>query len=76
MTVTLSADQALLASPISFHHAGISAPNRFLKSAMTERLCEWSEEESEVLNRGKPTAAYLELYRVWGQGAIGKLRLL
>lgn len=44
MTVTLSADQALLASPITFHHAGISAPNRFLKSAMTERLCEWSEE--------------------------------
>lgn len=33
-------------------------PNRFLKSAMTERLCTWGEDLQE---RGKPTPEYIRL---------------
>lgn len=47
---------------------GVKAPNRFLKSAMTERLCTWGLELSE---RGHPTDAYTHLYDLWGKGKTG-----
>jgi len=42
---------------------------RFLKSAMTERLCTYDEVNHDL--RGKPTPEYIELYEQWGKGAIG-----
>lgn len=36
---------AVLAEPITFEFSGKTAPNRFLKAPMTERLCRWNDEE-------------------------------
>lgn len=58
----------VLSQPIEFQ-GGLKAPNRTLKSAMTERLCTFSEKDLDA--RGKPTPEYLELYRVWSKGKIG-----
>jgi hypothetical protein len=40
---------------------GVKAQNRFLKSAMTERLCTWG---LELAQRGIPTEEYRHLYKV------------
>ncbi|KAH9819696.1 hypothetical protein DFH28DRAFT_33952 [Melampsora americana] len=58
----------VLAKPVTFK-GGLSAPNRVLKSAMTERLCTYSE--TDLGERGKPTPEYLRLYKLWGEGQIG-----
>lgn len=45
---------AVLANPITFEFSGKTAPNRFLKAPMTERLCLWNDEEKgqdEVRNQ-------------------------
>lgn len=55
-------DLALLAESVTFTHSGKVAPNRLGKSAMTERLCVWSDDEAEAGNRGQPTPA-CELFR-------------
>lgn len=52
---------------------GLKAPNRTLKSAMTERLCTY--DETDLGARGKPTPEYVELYKVWGEGQIGVIVL-
>ncbi len=36
-------DTKILAEPITFHFSKRTAPNRFLKAPMTERLCHWNE---------------------------------
>lgn len=36
-------DIKVLAEPITFHFSERTAPNRFLKAPMTERLCHWNE---------------------------------
>lgn len=65
-------DAQILGQPITFPN-GLTAPNRFLKSAMTERLCTYSDDnESE---RGKPTPEYIRLYEEWGKGEIGTIVL-
>ncbi|GAA98022.1 uncharacterized protein L969DRAFT_46004 [Mixia osmundae IAM 14324] len=56
-----------LGSPVKFHFSGLTAPNRFAKSAMTERLCH--------ATNGKPSEAYLEIYREWGRGQTGTIIL-
>ncbi|EGG10388.1 uncharacterized protein MELLADRAFT_33909 [Melampsora larici-populina 98AG31] len=55
----------------SFFLLVILLPNlsRVLKSAMTERLCTYSE--TDLGERGKPTPEYLRLYKLWGEGQIG-----
>ncbi|KAA1112944.1 hypothetical protein PGT21_016282 [Puccinia graminis f. sp. tritici] len=58
----------VLSQPIKFQ-GGLKAPNRTLKSAMTERLCTF--DKLDLNARGKPTPEYLELYRVWSEGKIG-----
>ncbi|GAA6043533.1 hypothetical protein JCM8097_001206, partial [Rhodosporidiobolus ruineniae] len=63
----------LLAQPITFERSGKVAPNRTLKSAMTERLCTYSQDNLD--ERGKPTPEYLKLYEEWGKGAIGVIVL-
>jgi 2,4-dienoyl-CoA reductase-like NADH-dependent reductase (Old Yellow Enzyme family) len=47
---------------------GIVSQNRFLKSAMTERMCTWGEKLSE---RGHPTPEYERMYETWGKGGTG-----
>jgi len=47
---------------------GVTAPNRFLKSAMTERLASWGIEFDD---RGVPGPEYEHLYRLWGEGGTG-----
>ncbi|KAK8849361.1 hypothetical protein IAR55_004693 [Kwoniella newhampshirensis] len=62
-----------LAQSITFSRSGKVAPNAFLKSAMTERLCTFSKED--LNERGKPTTEYDHLYKVWGEGEIGTIIL-
>lgn len=62
----------ILASPVTFK-GGRAAPNRILKSAMTERLCTYHE--TDLGARGKPTPEYIRLYKVWGEGQIGTIIL-
>lgn len=69
----MSDDLSLIGAPVTYFHSGKTAPNRFLKSAMTERLCVWSNDEAEADSRGKPTPAYISLYKQWGNDAIGEL---
>ncbi|PYI34120.1 NADH oxidase [Aspergillus indologenus CBS 114.80] len=64
-------DVTPLAQPLQFAFSQRSAPNRFLKGAMSERLCSWSVED--VAARGIPSDELIEAYRVWGAGEIGLL---
>ncbi|EOD46056.1 putative cytochrome p450 3a9 protein [Neofusicoccum parvum UCRNP2] len=56
--------------PLSFHASGRTAPNRFLKGAMSERLASW---DPQPVDRGVPSPELAELYEVWGRGQIGVL---
>lgn len=67
----VASDIALLASPVAFAMSGRVAPNHFLKSAMSEGLCTWDDDEAQADSRGKPTKEYLKLYEEWGKGLIG-----
>jgi hypothetical protein len=40
---------------------------------MTERLCTYDKKDLEA--RGKTTAEYEKLYKVWGEGEIGVIVL-
>lgn len=62
-------DPSPLAQPLHFTFSGRSAPNRFLKSAMTERLS--SFHPTDLPTRGVPSTNYVNLYRRWGEGQIG-----
>ncbi|PYI13811.1 NADH oxidase [Aspergillus violaceofuscus CBS 115571] len=64
-------DVTPLAQPLHFEFSQRSAPNRFLKGAMSERLCSWSVED--LAARGIPSDELIEAYRVWGAGEIGLL---
>lgn len=46
-------DISVLGTPITFPFCGKTAPNRFLKAPMTERLCRWNDEEKgeDVVSR-------------------------
>ncbi|RMZ43025.1 hypothetical protein AFCA_009543 [Aspergillus flavus] len=46
-------DPSPLGQPLEFHFARRSAPNRFLKAAMSERMCSWTEDNSFA--RGIPS---------------------
>lgn len=67
------AGQSVDASPLSralkFPFSGRTAPNRFLKGAMSERMSSWSEEDLSA--RGIPSQELVETYSTWGQGQIG-----
>ncbi|POY71493.1 hypothetical protein BMF94_5806 [Rhodotorula taiwanensis] len=57
----------------TFRISGKKAPTRTLKSAMTERLCTFDQENLD--ERGKPTPEYIKLYEEWGKGKIGVIVL-
>ena len=58
-----------LAEPLKFEFSGKSAPNRFLKAAMTERLSSWDPANKE--KRGVPSDELIRVYQRWGEGALG-----
>lgn len=62
-------DIKALGSPLHFDFANRSAPNRFLKAAMTERLSSWDPQEFS--KRGVPSDNLINLYRRWGEGELG-----
>jgi len=57
----------IVSQPITLSN-GVIVPNRFLKSAMTERLASWG---TELNDRGVPSEEYEQLYRKWGEGGTG-----
>lgn len=42
-------DTSSLREPITFPFSGRTAPNRFLKAPMTERLCAWNKEGEDIV---------------------------
>lgn len=63
------ADPTSLGQPLHFTFSARTAPNRFLKAAMTERLSSWHP--TDLCARGIPSTNYINLYRRWGEGQIG-----
>ncbi|KAH8900481.1 FMN-linked oxidoreductase, partial [Thozetella sp. PMI_491] len=62
-------DPAPLFQPLTFPSSGRTAPNRFLKAAMSEGASTWDPED--VSARGIPTPEVVNLYRHWGAGGWG-----
>ena len=62
-------DPAPLAQPLHFPYSKKTAPNRFLKAAMTERLSTW--DPNDFSKRGIPTPQLIKVYQRWGEGALG-----
>lgn len=63
------ADASPLGQPLTFEFSGLTAKNRFMKAAMTERLCTWDPKVFE--KRGIPTPELINVYRRWGEGGFG-----
>lgn len=59
----------LLKQPVTFPFSGRTAKNRFLKSAMSERLATFST--FDPCGRGQPTEELVRLYETWAKGDIG-----
>ncbi|KAF7511744.1 hypothetical protein GJ744_003475 [Endocarpon pusillum] len=62
-------DASPLGKPLHFEFADKTAPNRFMKAAMAEQLSTW--DPKELSKRGIPTANLINVYRRWGEGALG-----
>jgi 2,4-dienoyl-CoA reductase-like NADH-dependent reductase (Old Yellow Enzyme family) len=62
-------DPSPLGQPLHFAFANRSAKNRFLKAALTERLCTW--DPVNISARGIPKNEIINLYRRWGEGGFG-----
>lgn len=62
-------DPAALGKPLHFTFAARTAPNRFLKAAMTERLSSWDPQNFQ--KRGIPSDNLINVYRRWGEGGFG-----
>ncbi|KAG1745091.1 uncharacterized protein EDB91DRAFT_1050317 [Suillus paluster] len=59
----------ILRQPLTFPFSGRTAKNRFLKSAMSERLATFST--FDPCGRGQPTKELVRLYETWAKGDIG-----
>jgi 2,4-dienoyl-CoA reductase-like NADH-dependent reductase (Old Yellow Enzyme family) len=64
-----SKDTSHLGQPLAFEFSGQTAPNRFMKAAMTERMASWDPENLEA--RGVPSRELVNLYKRWSEGKIG-----
>ena len=62
-------DQSILGDAIKLPVSGLTAPSRFLKSAMTERMSSWDQHSLE--KRGIPSEQLVKLYEEWGKGGFG-----
>ena len=60
-----------LGEPLKFEFSGKSAPNRFIKGAMTERISSWDPKNFEA--RGIPSKNLINVYKRWGEGEIGNI---
>lgn len=69
LTSKISIMADVISQPITFPNSKKTAPNRLLKSAMTERLCSYDHDNLD--ERGKPTEAYRKLYEEWAKGGTG-----
>ena len=58
-----------LGKPLHFAFSKKTAPNRFLKAAMAERLASW--DAKDFSKRGVPSEKLINLYRRWGEGGFG-----
>ncbi|KAF2181521.1 FMN-linked oxidoreductase [Zopfia rhizophila CBS 207.26] len=63
------ADRSRLAEPLTFAFSGRTAPNRFMKAAMTEQLCTFDFHHPE--DNGIPTKNIERCYERWSRGGIG-----
>jgi len=66
-----SSDATPLGKPLTFEFSGRTAPNRFLKAAMTERLSSWDPKDLKA--RGIPSKNLVNLYKRWGEGGWGQI---
>ena len=64
-------DASPLGKPLHFEFSGRTAPNRFLKAAMTERISSWDPKNFQA--RGIPSKNLINVYRRWGEGQIGTI---
>lgn len=62
-------DPSPLGKPLTFPFTNKTAPNRFLKAAMTERLSTWDPNNPPA--RGIPTPELIRVYQRWGEGGLG-----
>ncbi|KAI0421487.1 NADH:flavin oxidoreductase/NADH oxidase [Xylaria grammica] len=62
-------DPSPLGQPLHFDFSGRTAPNRFLKGAMTERLSSW--DPKDLKKRGIPSKELINVYQRWGEGGLG-----
>ncbi|KAL8708056.1 MAG: hypothetical protein Q9220_006988 [cf. Caloplaca sp. 1 TL-2023] len=62
-------DASQLGQAIEFPFSGKTAPNRFLKAAMTERISSWDPQNLEA--RGIPSKNLINVYKRWGEGQLG-----
>lgn len=64
-------DPTPLGDSVHFEFSGRTAPNRFMKAAMTEQLSSWNKED--LTKRGIPTKNMIRVYERWGRGGIGMI---
>ncbi|KAL9025073.1 MAG: hypothetical protein Q9180_007736, partial [Flavoplaca navasiana] len=64
-------DASPLGQPLDFEFSGKTAPNRFLKAAMTERISSWDPKDYDA--RGIPSKNLINVYKRWGQGQLGTI---
>lgn len=55
------ADASKLGQPLHFEFSGKTAPNRFLKASMTERLSSW--DPKDLPKRGVPSKNLINVYK-------------
>ncbi|KAF2231715.1 FMN-linked oxidoreductase [Viridothelium virens] len=62
-------DPSPLGKPLQFEFSGKTAPTRFLKAAMTERISSWHPTDLDA--RGVPSDTLINAYKHWGEGGFG-----
>lgn len=62
-------DPSALGKPLHFEFSGRTAPNRFMKASMTERISSWDPSNLEA--RGIPSKELINVYKRWGEGGFG-----
>lgn len=62
-------DPSPLGEPLHFEFSGRTAPNRFMKAAMTERISSWDPKNLQT--RGVPSKELINLYKRWGEADFG-----
>lgn len=68
---TDSVDVSPLGQPLPLPFSKRTAPNRFYKAAMTERLSSWSP--TDLAARGVPSRELINLYKCWGESGYGMI---